>query len=437
MKIYFTLILIVASITSWAQLTTNVEFRPRTEMLHGFKTPMTNQGEMFNLATTQRARLGLLYKGEKFKVGLQFQDVRAWGSEPQLVINDGFYTTMHQAWGEIIFNENLSLKIGRQELVYDDHRILGNVDWAQQARSHDLALMKYEKADGSKIHFGVAVNQVQTRPYNVVGNYKSMQFLWYNKQFKNYSLSILALNHGFDDTIANPNISQSTTTYNQIIGQHSTFKKDKWTATINLYYQLGKDKAIYINATDQNYNHKDFSAYNVRVEVGYQLNEKFNLELGYEKLSGQSQTDTSKAYQNINHSFNPAYGTNHKFNGWMDYFYVGNHLNTVGLNDLFATIKYKNNKTILGVTLHGFSTAAEVLNKPIFIATGEVEALSSNLGMELDAWYNYKLNETISIELGVSGMFDSETMRILKGGAYGASNYWVWSQIIFKPNFSK
>ena len=34
-----------------------------------------------------------------------------------------------------------------------------------------------------------------------------------------------------------------------------------------------------------------------------------------------------------NNSFTPFYGTNHKFNGHMDYFYVGNHIGNVGLRE--------------------------------------------------------------------------------------------------------
>jgi hypothetical protein len=33
--------------------------------------------------------------------------------------------------------EAFSMKLGRQEVIYDNSRIFGNVDWAQQGRSHD------------------------------------------------------------------------------------------------------------------------------------------------------------------------------------------------------------------------------------------------------------------------------------------------------------
>lgn len=432
-KLFLFIIGIFVAITVDAQLTINGEYRPRTEFLHGYKAPMAKQAEMFRLLTTQRARLGVFYKGDKFKIGLQLQDVRAWGSEPQLVINDGFYTTIHQAWGEIILSDNLCLKLGRQELIYDDHRILGSVNWAQQARSHDLALLKYEKKDNFNFHFGVAVNQVQTRPYSVTGNYKSMQFAWFNKKINNYSISLLALNNGMNDTTLNNKSGSPMTTYFQIIGQRSTYKKDKLIIGINTYFQLGNDKSTYFDNTEKQNFHRKMSAYNARLEVGYKINDNFSTEIGYEIISGQSQTDTTTDYIRTNHAFNPAYGTNHKFNGWMDYFYVGNHQNTVGLNDLFLTLKYKKNKFELGSTLHSFSAAAHVIDSKEFLTTGKILAMPSGLGMELDSWVTYKISTDVIFQIGISGMFDSETMRTLKGGAFGASNYWCWTQVIFKP----
>ncbi|MBN2746995.1 MAG: alginate export family protein [Bacteroidales bacterium] len=437
MKTILSILLIAITFQLQAQFSLNGEYRPRTELMHGQKTLMTKQNQMFSIATTQRARLGFAYKAEKFKVGLQIQDVRAWGAEGQLVINDGKYTTIHQAWGELLLNENLSLKLGRQELVYDDHRILGSVDWAQQARSHDLALLKYEKKDAFKFHFGVAVNQVQTLPYAVVGNYKSMQFAWFQKNFGDYNLSILALNNGVDDTTLNNKTGGAMTTYYQIVGQRSTYKKGKFSLGLNLYYQLGNDKSTYYDKVEKANFHRGFSAYNARLELGYKVTENISLEAGYEMISGQSQTDTTADYRNTNHAFNPAYGTNHKFNGWMDYFYVGNHLNTVGLNDMFFTVKYKKNKLLVGSTLHFFSAAADVLDVKEFATTGKIMAMDKNLGMELDSWASYKFTDVITIEGGVSGMFDSETLRTIKGGSLGASNYWVWMQVAFKPIYIK
>lgn len=433
-KLITIIVVLLISGTTYAQFSLYGEFRPRTEFNHGYKTLMPAQGEMFSLGTSQRTRLGFGYRTDKYSFGLQIQDVRFWGSTPQLASVDGFTTTIHQAWAEVKLADKLSVKAGRQELVYDDHRILGNVGWAQQARSHDLALFKYE--DGFKLHLGLAVNQVQTRPYPTPKNYKSMQYIWFNKEFSDaYTLSILALNNGVDDTTLNNGTGSSMTTFSQIIGQRSVFKTGAIKIGFNFYYQMGNDKAAYFDAADKINKHKKYSAMNIGIDVSYKLSDNIKLGIGYEFLSGNSQTDTTIEYSQTNHAFNPLYGTNHKFNGWMDYFYVGNHNNSVGLQDIYLKLDYSKNKFIAGAAFHYFMSAADVFDVEETMSTGNITAMSSGLGMELDTYVGYKHSKGVLFKAGVSGMFDSATMRALKGGDNGASNYWGWVMLVVKPTF--
>nr|WP_320118405.1 alginate export family protein [uncultured Marinifilum sp.] len=125
------LFLVVMPSFIMAQLRFTGELRPRTEYRHGLKS-LFNSTDDAAFATSQRTRLNLGYAEEKFRVGLSVQDVRTWGDVKQLNMSDKNQLMLHEAWGELIFNENISLKVGRQELVYDDSRILGNVGWAQQ-----------------------------------------------------------------------------------------------------------------------------------------------------------------------------------------------------------------------------------------------------------------------------------------------------------------
>jgi len=434
----FTLVIVImlAAFTLKAQLTLNGEYRPRIDFDHGNKTLQTTQNQMFSLMTSQRARLGVFYKAEKFNFGLQFQDVRAWGSTSQLVQGDGFYTTVHQAWGEVLFGENIKLKIGRQELVYDDSRILGNVNWAQQARSHDLALFKYEKKGAFKLHFGMAVNQVQTMPYATPKNYKSMQFIWFNKEFGNLKLSVLALNNGVDDVILNNPNPGSMTTYSQIIGMRPVYKMGKLSFAANLYYQMGKTKSTYNDKTDNKDYHKGISAYNFRLDVSYKVTDNLKATVGFEMLSGNSETDTTYEGSKTNNAFAPLYGTNHKFNGWMDYFYVGNHGNNVGLNDAYLMLDYKKGKFLAGGHFHYFMANADV--KDVVNSTPtDIKSMSSGLGMELDTYVGYKYTKGVLFKAGVSGMFDTETLRVVKGNnaAFGASNWSAWVMMVMKPTF--
>ena len=438
-KLITLIVVLMVSATTYAQFSLYGEFRPRAEFNHGYKKLMTDQGEMFSIGTSQRTRLGLGYATDKFKVGLQIQDVRFWGKSPQLGTIDGFTTTIHQAWAEVMLSDKLSVKVGRQELSYDDQRILGAVNWAQQARSHDLALFKYE--NGFKLHFGLAVNQVQTKAFASPKTYKSMQFLWFNKKFSDaYSLSILALNNGVDDVTLNNPTPTPMTTYSQIIGQRSVFKTGALKVGFNFYYQMGKDKAIYVDDAGLN-QHKSYGAMDIGIDLKYKLSDNLSIGGGYEFLSGNSQTDTTAATGQKNKAFAPLYGTNHKFNGWMDYFYVGNHGNSVGLQDIYLKLDYKKNKFLAGAAFHYFMSAADVRDWDNFNSTGAITAMSSGLGMELDTYVGYKHSKGVIFKAGISGMFDSETMRVLQNHvngtapAMGASNYWGWVMLIVKPTF--
>jgi len=139
-----------------AQFTLSGEFRPRTEYSHGFST-LAKDAQKASLFTSQRTRLALGYQADKISTGLVLQDVRMWGGQPQLVGNEAMSVSVHEAWAEVKLGSRFGLKLGRQELVYDNHRIFGNVGWAQQGRSHDLALLKFNGP--VTVHLGLAYNE--------------------------------------------------------------------------------------------------------------------------------------------------------------------------------------------------------------------------------------------------------------------------------------
>ncbi len=109
-----------------AQFTLSGEFRPRAEYRHGFKT-MVSENDKAAFQISQRTRLHAGFTYQTLKFGLTLQDIRLWGETPQLTAVSNRFM-LHQAWAEWAFAKNLSLKMGRQELVYDDARIFGNVD---------------------------------------------------------------------------------------------------------------------------------------------------------------------------------------------------------------------------------------------------------------------------------------------------------------------
>lgn len=418
-----------------AQLTFSGEFRPRAEYRHGFQT-LADSAMDAAFFIDQRSRLKVDYKTESYRFKLSLQDIRTWGSVAQLNRVDGF-TSVHEAWGEVFIKPGFSFKAGRQEIILDDHRIMGNVEWAQQARSHDAALLKYEKND-LKIHLAGAFNQnrprLSTTNYTLA-NYKAMQFLWLHKNVsENLAFSILALNNGIqvDETDSLGNINFQTN-YTQTVGAHVEGKAGAFALGFNGFYQMGATAEVDSRST---------SAFLLGLDASYKLSDNIKASLGAEIQSGNSQTDTTANYSDSQHAFTPFYGTNHKFNGYMDYFYVGNHIGSVGLLDLYAKLKYTKEKKYLGLDFHLFSSAADVLDQKALATDGELKAMPSTLGMEIDLSAGGPLAKGVMLKGGYSQMFGTETLASLRGvydsmgNPYNrAFNNWAYVMVIIKPTF--
>lgn len=390
-----------------AQFSLSGEFRPRTELSRGYST-LASDGQKASVFTSQRTRLNAAFKNEFIQTSLVLQDVRLWGGQPQQVTNEDYAVSLHEGWAEIFFKPEFSLKAGRQELVYDDSRIFGNVGWTQQGRSHDVALFKYQK--NFKLHFGLAHHESGNRRnnlYNGPDAYKDLQFVWFNKTWTNEALSLLFLNNGLPVSRNN----EQETRYSQTMGGRFTFNPKPVLVATNFYYQTGKDGA-----------NKSINAYNFLCEVSAKMSPTATATLGFETLSGTDAGETGE-----NNSFNPFYGTNHKFNGFMDYFYVGNHLNSVGLNDIYFLWNCNRFKNISwNLHLHYFGAAAKL--------PGDA---NSYLGTEADFDLTWTVNPFTKITGGWSHLWAGESMEILKGGDRKTGQNWAYLMIAVTPSFLK
>lgn len=407
------------SISVQSQVNFTPQYMGRGEYRHGYQALAdTNQ----NPATfvSQRFRLTGEYKTDKYKLVVGVQDIRTWGSTSNLTIDTKGLLSVSEAYGEITPNKKVALKIGRQILSYDDDRILGSLDWAMQSRRHDLALFKY--ADSTfAFHAGAAFNQNQeqykTTVYTVSGNYKTFQYLWANKLMGKANLSFLFLNNGYQYGKTNPDgTKDSMTVFSQTAGLRGVYKNDKISGAVYGYFQFGKDAA-----------NKDLSAYCASAEVAYNITKDFSATLGAEMLSGTSQTDTANK---TNNSFNPFFGTNHRFNGYMDYFYVGNHINSVGLLDAYFKLNYTYKNVWFGLNTHMFNAAADIRDVK---NTTAITALSASLGTEVDFTLSYKITDEVALQGGYSQLFATSSMVALKGGNTGETSNWAYVMILFRP----
>jgi hypothetical protein len=436
---YAGLCILLVSQRASAQLTFSGQLRTRTEFRNGYGAPLP-QGTKPAFFTSQRTRISLGYNYYRLKFFVTAQDVRVWGQDVSTInrttTQDNNGLMLHEAWAEILLsdtslkNKALSLKLGRQELVYDDQRLLGNLDWAQQARRHDAALLKYEN-NTWMTHLSVAFNQNRensaTTTYtsatqgNYASNtnggamYKSMQFLYIGKKLSKGNASFLFLADQFSkyhiDTL-------NVKTYEQGVVSRATtgfyFNNtfDKLGLTASAYYQFGKTSTM-----------QKISGYLLSLSTQYALASTFSAGVGVDYTSGGSNGTTSKA-------FDPLYGTPHKFWGLMDYFYAASPFGKGGLQDYYIKTKYKpSDKFSLAADVHQFTSAMSIT------LNGEGKR---SFGQEIDLVGTYSLTKQIAFEGGYSHFFTtslltSATVKNVPNAKQNAD--WAYLMVIIKPDF--
>lgn len=430
---------------AFAQFTIDGELVTRGEVYHGFKA-LAAKNQEAGVSISQRTRLKFGYDSKWAEFHVSLQDIRIWGNTPQMTMADGNATWLHQAYAVGKLAKWADVKVGRQEIILDDHRIFGNVDWAQQARSHDAVMLRFAPDSKTKIWIAAAYNQTSANLigtlYTTPNNYKTMQFLWANRSFGKVKASILFLNNGLQvnakDSLSflgsgsSTNMisySEKATYFSQTIGFRAGYDGEKFKAFGAFYYQLGNNGSFKIDSSGTeasgqfDFNRTNMNAMLARIDLMGKLG-PITLDGGYEYQSGNSQVSPSANDQ----AFNPFYGTNHKFNGLMDYFYVGNHAKSVGLHDAFFGVKFTHKKFFIGATAHYFLAANDV-NDPNNSGT----AMNAGLGAELDILTGYKFNDDVSILAGYSNMFGTSTMEAIRGGDRNALSNWAFLMITFKP----
>ena len=432
---------------SEAQISFSAQLRTRTEFRNGQGTPLPEDASPA-FFTSQRTRLNAGYSGYRFKIYTSLQDVRVWGQDASSInriTSDPYDGLMlHEAWGEFSLVDtgrvikDLSLKIGRQELVYDDVRLLGNLDWLQQARRHDAALLKFEHA-GWVAHLGVAYNQNGERKsgtvYNGVptgypastnnmsANYKSLQFLYVARKFPFGTASFLALKDDFSRYSFAPTDTLKTT---------PVYSDDVWsryTTGLNLFGSAGKKITFGLSAFYQGGTYREgtkLNEYFASASFLYAATPGLLLGPGVDFTSGNNGADPTKRYQR----FDPLYGTPHKFWGYMDYFYVADAFGPNGLVDYYLKTKFKIKENLMIMTdMHRF-----VLPEAIPSEGGE--DLDKALGTEIDLVASYGLTKVIGIEGGFSTMFSTATMTATKVKNIPDANdisTWAYLMVSIKP----
>ena len=385
------------------------EFRPRSEYFGnggnftGNTFPAqtaTNADEGF-VRTSVRAAINAKYSTSSYTTYIGIQEVFAFGDRQQIATNSNGNFRVQEAWADINLGEYSSLKIGRQPLSYDDQRILGGLGWAQQARTHDAVVFKYKK-DGYSLDLGGSLNTTSDEVYNnsTLFTYRDMIFARANKKYGDFNISALVLANTFENGTTT---STSGTTKATLLtaGLHADYKSGIVGLSANAFLQEG-DRLVG--------GYQEISgAYLASLDATIKAADNLTVLAGTEVISGTDQDSGA---------FFPLYGTNHKFNGLIDRFYVGNHANATGLIDMNLGLATKVSGVALKAKFHKF------LNE---------SANNKDLGNELDLVAAKKFNG-YKLVAGYSQFFERAGISSTVSNVKGTQN-WAWLMLIIKPKF--
>lgn len=427
-KIIILILLSTIYLSIQAQFSINGQLVQRFEYRNGYNKVIA-QGLDPAVFIAQRLRLEGGYSFDKVQLYIALQDVRTWGSVPQTKIIDGYFS-LYEGYAQVNIDSFWSIKVGRQELNYDNARFLGNLDWALQGRSHDFALVKFEKKN-VKLHFGGGYNQdgqsLSGNFFATQNQYKTAQYAHYEQKIKDITLSALVWNNGKQYALYDSvgNIKEKEVRFSQTFGlSNITFKKKNSTLSGFFYYQTGRDvKDNKMNAFDVNLQ------FSQNIPFSDSLKNSLQLTVGTEILSGTDNNNKNA----INKSFLPMYGTNHAHNGYMDMYYVGGrHENSVGLYDIFWRMKYTiNKKAFVALNTHAFLAYAKAFDKTN-------QEMKKSLGQELDFSAGYIFNKSLSLQGGYSHYFTTGTLELLHGVTTPKQvQNWAYLMLVVRPNNPK
>jgi hypothetical protein len=395
----------------FSQFSLDAELRPRFEYRFGYKT-LPDSTSSYAALVTQRSRIIANYKNEKLQLRFSLQDVRTWGDEKMKTDIAGI--GLHEAWVELKLFDSISSKIGKQEFLYDNQRLLDIGNWSQIGTTHNALLLKY-KYNSWTVHLAMAYNQVLDTNFttnysktDVKDNYKTLNFLWISKQIKKLNVSGLLIADGFQKpkTI-------NTTYLRYTAGPILKLNLNKFNSELRGFYQGGKSQTG-----------KDINSWFANGEVSYKILNPLSVKLGGEIWSGYNFTDSTSKEVN---SFDLLYGSSHKFNGSMDYFTKPSDTKNAGLVDIYTQISCKQGKkSTYRLDYHYFGLENKYGKKNAI-------PLDKYLGSEIDLLGKYALSKEISLEIGYSCMLASKTMEKIKGGSSDYFANWAYVMLTVKP----
>ena len=405
------------------KLTIDGQLLTRGEYRYG-GLPLDENGEVkkddekYAAFIMERSRLTVDYQRDLFEAKVTAQHSGIWGQTGKGTFN------LYEAWIQMKSRSGFFAKVGRQELVYDDERIIGNNDWTMAAQSHDVLKVGIER-NNHKAHLILGYNQNAentnggTEYTNGAEPWKMMQTLWYHYDMPNIplGLSLIAMNVGTQ----NSTTEKDNNEYQQLVGTYMKYQPQDWKVEGAFYYQMGRNE-----------HHLPINAWMAAVRGEHRFNTNLTAYAGYDYLSGDDSFHVPpiggiglQQHKRVN-GFNLLFGSHHQFYGAMDFFYVSAFYGgfSPGLQNLFAGTKWTPIEPLtISTAYHYFSTATKMSKS------------AWTLGHEIEIAASYNIMQDVKLSLGYSFMVGTKTMERLKRTAENGKLHWLYLTLNATPKF--
>ena len=367
----------------------NIGFRYRYEYVND-----DNPGLVEDTANASTIRLRMNYRTgswNKFTAFTEFDYVgevllndfnSLGGSSPPRndypVVADPKGADLNQLYFDYDPSANTKIRAGRQRILLDNQRFVGGVGWRQNEQTYDGASLNMKAGGNTEFKYAYV-----TTVRRIFGN------------------DVASGRHDVDAHLLNAKVKLgddwAITPYYYYIDNEDAAGASSGTFGVRATgsVPLGDSKLAltgeFANQTDVANNPVSYDASYFHLAASYALKNSLSFGLAYESLGGDQLVGGS--------AFATPLATLHAFQGWADKF-----LSTpgAGVNDLFATVKYKAGDWNLTGVFHDFSA----------------EDGSADWGTEIDVSAGKKLNERYGI-LFKAALYDADQH------SFDTTKFWI------------
>jgi len=473
-------VLMLASEVAWAaDVSLSGQFRPRFNIDNNSTDLNSNSNTFFDTRVRLNAKANVNANTEVF---LQFQSVGTWGActaaspdsdaggnatggcvgtreatgggagqgdaaEASDLLNDvGFhqaYLTLKNFAGQAV-----DLKIGRQEVVIDGHRLFGHTGWTQGAETKDAIRLTHAAGNHSLNY--TFIQGDESDGFAIVDQDYQMHVLYAQTQgIMGGTLSGIFV---LTDERNNSALSGDNEEW-YTIGARQKGKLAGLDYRVEYYHQLGDAGAIAqssgMGITNATANaggavDRDASMFGIRIGKTFKnASMSPSITLWYDRLSGTDDDDQSAGDWG---QFDTIMDTGHKFYGFQDFYLsrTGGGTGNFGLQDIAVKLKMSPKPGwTFKADYHHFRTETDIsggdadgiITSITDAATAINGAMDQDLGSEIDLTLVHKYDANTTIAAGYSHYMTSTTFSQLNaaGGTKGSNSNddsdWMYVQI--------